>query len=104
MACLSRCNAAQIPDSRLYSRMAIGYNIGTIVHIQTILEVGMEIVIANEVPILRQSEVRAGATLRQILLAGDTPEGINFRLFRSQYQAGENAFESPRHHHAFQQI
>jgi hypothetical protein len=64
----------------------------------------MEIVIANEAPILKQSEVRPGATIRQILLAGDTPEGINFRLFRSQYQAGENAFESPRHHHAFQQI
>ena len=64
----------------------------------------MEIVIANEVPALKQSEVRAGATIRQILLAGDTPEGLNFRVFRSQYQAGENAFESPRHHHAFQQI
>ena len=64
----------------------------------------MEIVIANEAPILKQTEVRVGATIRQILLAGDTPEGINFRLFRSQYQAGEYAFESPRLHHAFQQI
>jgi hypothetical protein len=64
----------------------------------------MEIVTASEAPILKQTEVRDGATIRQILLAGDTPEGINFRLFRSQYQSGENAFESPRHHHAFQQI
>ncbi len=64
----------------------------------------MEIAIANEAPILKQTEVREGATIRQILLAGDTPEGINFRLFRSQYQSGENAFESPRHQHAFQQI
>ena len=64
----------------------------------------MEIVIASEAPILKQTEVRDGATIRQILLAGDTPEGINFRLFRSQYQSGDNAFESPRHHHAFQQI
>lgn len=64
----------------------------------------MEIVTASEAPILKQTEVRDGATVRQILLAGDTPEGINFRLFRSQYQSGENAFESPRHHHAFQQI
>jgi hypothetical protein len=64
----------------------------------------MEIVIANEAPILKQTEVREGNTIRQILLAGDTPEGINFRLFRSQYRSGEDAFESPRHHHAFQQI
>ena len=36
----------------------------------------------------QRSEVRAGATLRQVLLLGDTPEGLNFRLFRSQYLTG----------------
>jgi len=64
----------------------------------------VKVVAAHEAPILKQSEVRAGATIRQVLLLGDTPEGLNFRLFRSQYLTGDKAFESPRHRHGFQQI
>ncbi|QDC37251.1 hypothetical protein [Sphingobium fuliginis] len=64
----------------------------------------MDVVITSEVPILNQTEVRPGSTIRQVLLMGDTDDGLNFRLFRSQYQSGDGAFESPRHRHAFQQI
>lgn len=64
----------------------------------------MDIVVTREAPVLNQTEVRSGATIRQVLLMGDTADGLNFRLFRSQYQSGDGAFESPRHHHAFQQI
>lgn len=64
----------------------------------------MEVVVTSEAPILNQTEVRPGSTIRQVLLMGDTDDGLNFRLFRSQYQSGDGAFESPRHRHAFQQI
>lgn len=64
----------------------------------------MDIVVTREAPVLNQTEVRPGSTIRQVLLMGDTDDGLNFRLFRSQYQSGEDAFESPRHRHAFQQI
>lgn len=64
----------------------------------------MEIVIADDVPILDQPEARVGSTVRQVILVGDTADGCNFRLYRSHYQSGEAAFESPRHTHAFQQI
>ena len=64
----------------------------------------MDVVVTNEAPVLDQTEVRPGSTIRQVLLMGDTDDGLNFRLFRSQYQTGDEAFESPRHRHAFQQI
>ncbi len=64
----------------------------------------MDVVVASEAPVLNQTEVRPGSTIRQVLLMGDTDDGLNFRLFRSQYQSGDEAFESPRHRHAFQQI
>lgn len=64
----------------------------------------MDIVAAGDAPIHNQTEVRPGSTIRQVLLMSDTEDGLNFRLFRSQYQSGDDAFESPRHRHAFQQI
>lgn len=64
----------------------------------------MQVIVTSEAPVLNQTEVRPGSTIRQVLLMGDTDDGLNFRLFRSQYQSGEGAFESPRHRHAFQQI
>jgi hypothetical protein len=64
----------------------------------------MDVIVTSEAPILNQTEVRPGSTIRQVLLMGDTDDGLNFRLFRSQYQSGEDAFESPRHRHAFQQL
>jgi hypothetical protein len=50
------------------------------------------------------TSLRAGGTIRQTLLSDNANDGLNFRFIRSQYQAGEAAFESPRHHHAFQQL
>jgi hypothetical protein len=64
----------------------------------------MDVVIASEAPIIEQRSVRPGATVRQVLLMDDAPDGLNYRLFRSHYQSGDQAFQSPRHHHAFQQI
>jgi hypothetical protein len=65
----------------------------------------MEIAVAGEVEAQERTEVqRKGSTPRQWLLSDATEDGFSFRLFRSTYQSGEKAFETPRHHHAFQQI
>jgi hypothetical protein len=67
----------------------------------------MQIVTITDAPATRQSRdssLRIGGTVRQALLSDSTADGLNFRFIRSQYQGGEAAFESPRHHHAFQQI
>lgn len=67
----------------------------------------MKIVITAEVPVRAQDPSKAarpGSIIRQVLLSGHAADGLNFRLIRSQYQEGELAFESPRHHHAFQQL
>jgi hypothetical protein len=67
----------------------------------------MDIAIAEEVQTQaddHESSVRNGVVLRKWLLSGEAPDGLAFRLFRSKYQEGEKAFQSPRHHHGFQQI
>jgi len=64
----------------------------------------MQIVTVAAVAPMQQTELRPGATIRQSLLAEDASDGLNFRLFRSQYLSGAAAFESPRHRHAFQQV
>ena len=67
----------------------------------------MQTVIATDVPVRAQDPTRSarpGSILRQNLLAGTAEDALSFRLIRSQYQDGESAFESPRHHHAFQQL
>lgn len=67
----------------------------------------MQIITVAHAPTTQQSRdtsLRTGATVRQTLLSDSTADGLNFRFIRSQYQGGDAAFESPRHHHAFQQI
>lgn len=68
----------------------------------------MKIAVADEIPALEQNRQRysprSGGALMQRLLEDDTPDGFNFRIVRSQFQAGEKAFRSPRHRHAFQQV
>ena len=67
----------------------------------------MKIVITAEVEARAQDPgkaARPGSIIRKVLLTDHAPDGLNFRLIRSQYQEGELAFESPRHHHAFQQV
>jgi hypothetical protein len=67
----------------------------------------MQTVITSEVPIRAQDpqrSARPGSILRQSLFAETADDALSFRLIRSQYQDGELAFESPRHHHAFQQL
>jgi hypothetical protein len=68
----------------------------------------MEIAIVSEVQTSEQGRSghtgRKGGTIRQALLGEEAADGLNFSFYRSQYQSGEKAFESPRHHHAFQQI
>jgi hypothetical protein len=67
----------------------------------------MQTVIAAEVAVRAQdptTSARPGSILRQNLLADTAPDGLSFRLIRSQYQQGELAFETPRHHHTFQQV
>lgn len=67
----------------------------------------MEAVVISEVAAKSQAEVgsvRPGATIRQFILNEEASDGLNFKLFRSQFQPGESAQTTPRHHHAFQQI
>jgi hypothetical protein len=71
----------------------------------------MDIVVMAEVPAYKQApkqnevgSVRPGGTIVQHLLGDDAPDGLNFRFLRSQFQAGEEAYATPRHHHAFQQL
>jgi hypothetical protein len=67
----------------------------------------MEIAIAEEVQTQADDHagnVRAGVVLRKWLLSGEAKDGLRFRFFRSKYQDGDDAFQSPRHHHGFQQI
>jgi len=67
----------------------------------------MQIVIAAEVEPDRKNvgqTLRTGTTVRQSLLADDTPDGLNFTVNRTEWLPGDNANTTPRHHHAFQQI
>ena len=66
----------------------------------------MEVVVVSQVPVqkLGVRSVRPGELVHQYLFAKDEPDGLNFRIYRSQYQSGDAAFASPRHHHAFQQV
>jgi hypothetical protein len=79
----------------------------------------MDIAVAKETLVVQQNaktvggagavqavyrSVRPGGILSQLLLKDNPEEGPNFRLMRSTYQSGEDAFSSPRHHHSFQQI
>jgi len=67
----------------------------------------MQVVIAPEAEVQVQSkgnDPRPGATRRQILVNELAPDGLNFVFYRSTYQAGDDAFVTPRHHHGFQQI
>lgn len=65
----------------------------------------MELVIADEVQKdTREEATRSGSTPRQWLLTTEGDDGFGLRVVRSEYQSGENAFATPRHHHGFQQI
>jgi hypothetical protein len=65
----------------------------------------MEIAIANDVRVEEHKyPTRPGLIHTQNLMSCEAPDGLSFRLVRSQYQEGDKAFQTPRHHHAFQQI
>jgi hypothetical protein len=68
--------------------------------------VNMKVVVATDVVTYNQQEesVRSGATVRQAIFGDETADGLNFRVFRSQFQPGQDALVTPRHHHNFQQI
>ena len=67
----------------------------------------MKIAVVSEVPVDQKnigSSVRSGETIRQSLVADDTPDGLNFTVNRTQWLPGASANRTPRHHHTFQQI
>jgi hypothetical protein len=65
----------------------------------------MDIAVADQVEWYeRKSPVRRGTTKRQDILGDQAPDGLNFNFHRVQNGGGDKAFQSPRHHHAFQQI
>lgn len=67
----------------------------------------MKVVAVRDVPTWNQHEtgsLRRGQTIRQSLLGDDAPDGFNFKVIRSQFQAGDGAHATPRHRHGFQQI
>ena len=74
-------------------------------YVEKCRERSVEIVIADEVQTEeRKYPTRPGLTRTQPLLSCEAPDGLCFRLVRSRYQGGDKAFETPRHHHTFQQI
>jgi hypothetical protein len=72
----------------------------------------MQIAVAANVPAYEQGKEpsrsghhpRKGGSLGQCLLQDDAPDGLNFRMLRTQFFDGEKTFTSPRHRHAFPQI
>jgi hypothetical protein len=67
----------------------------------------MQVVVVADVATWRQDErgsTRTGKTVRQSVLNDEAPDGLSFRVLRSQFQPGEAASTTPRHHHAFQQV
>jgi len=65
----------------------------------------MEIAVASDIQSEWRGEaMRAGKMPRKWLLAGEDESGFSFRIVRSEYQPGEDAFLTPRHRHAFRQI
>jgi len=68
----------------------------------------MDLAIVAEVPLhVRDNgpSGRPGSTERQSLLGDEAPDGLRFRLARNQEGLGDGvAFQTPRHHHGFQQI
>jgi hypothetical protein len=69
----------------------------------------MSVATAAEAPTREQNRPgyassRPGGMISQHLLEDDAADGLNFRFVRNQFRPGEQAFRSPRHHHAFQQI
>jgi hypothetical protein len=65
----------------------------------------MKIAVVADVPIDdRGVSIRKGSSIRQSLLWDDAADGLNFKFFRSRWRDGADTFESPRHHHSFQQL
>jgi len=68
----------------------------------------MEIVVAADVEVHGRNRPnqssRPGQIISQRLIADEAKDGLNFRFIRNQFQSGDLAFQTPRHHHAFQQI
>lgn len=67
----------------------------------------MKIVMPDAIGTLSEGyagQTRSGNIDRQWFFRRSEPDGLNFRFFRSIYKGGNLAFESPRHHHNFQQF
>jgi len=67
----------------------------------------MKIAVTAEVPADKKNvgeQLRTGTTIRQSLLADDTPDGLNFTVNRTEWLPDSRTNTTPRHHHAFQQI
>lgn len=64
----------------------------------------MDIVVLGDVPASHGSSVRPGGESHQQIFVDDAPDGLNFWFLTSRYRPGTDAFVTPRHHHAFQQI
>ena len=69
----------------------------------------MDLAIVADVPVVvaeaNGPNARPGSTVRQVLLGDEAADGLKFSLRRNQ-EASEDgeAFQTPRHHHGFQQI
>lgn len=70
----------------------------------------MQFLIASDALVRRQDEektavsLRPGATLMQRLFREVAADGLNFTFARIEFQSGEGAYRSARHHHGFQQL
>jgi hypothetical protein len=63
----------------------------------------MKVVIAGEVG-GEQPTIRGIKVSIKHIFEDDAPDGLNFRMVRSDFLNSEAAYTTPRHHHVFQQI
>ncbi len=52
----------------------------------------------------RDVKIREGQLSIKPLASGSTEDGLNFSLNLVRYGEGENRFETPRHHHTYEQV
>jgi len=63
----------------------------------------MKIVVAGEIA-GDQPTVRGIKVAAKHIFDDDAPDGLNFRMVRSDFLASEETYTTPRHHHVFQQV
>ena len=55
-------------------------------------------------PVVEYGKIRKGETQGKEIADGSTPDGLNFAIAIYRFGKGEDMFETPRHHHTYEQV